>query len=899
MSFSPSAASHQRGVTPAPNSRRKSSRTSRILGDHRSESKKKGIESEETAPHLNPSTPETSYSIHSGKKDSSVSSESVFSKSSSIFNRRTGRKEKEYYDRIGTDISPQSETASISSSKNLDNKLSDILSTQSERVNSVLSRVKESKSNKLQSPVNQPHSKYPSGTDDSEFDDSEMRHQRVDNNKHFNDSNYRNRDALSIREEDLGAYRASEESNLSDIHMRPSSFFPFDDGAEVDWNYRSSRSSDASDAQARSNRSSNSASGTSRMEASVAKVLQRLADVDEVESQNNSSENSRSPLNKEKGNSSETTNQSTQMDGKNQCEDSYYNRIRASSVSAYNNNSESNDDDSSSGSEYQDQLGSIPEIFHANNSFLKSSRDDEEEACSNSDLSLSDDGKKNSDEEGNSPGAATGRAMRPTKKNRPVRKKPPPKPPVNPLACNSESSNSLSPTLGIANERPRSGGSVSGGLRRLDNGQNMSISGGLRRLDDNQHGNASSSRVSGGLRRLEGGNKDSSLSFIGRSMLKLKMLTGNNAASNASTSSLAGNTNVSPNNVPPPQNNSNHGGSRSNLFRPLTRKSTSQSLLSTDAGETVYSVNTLEMKNPRTFLNTTGISDRSLQEASTENAQKVESSTRAESPVKSIPEHDDNKKEKFQRMQQLKKQQSSVRSNLSRGDSLARSPRRTESMALLKKKANQLETGNPHSKSQWNEVTQSQHKKMGRKGSAMIMNMQGVGMNMTAISKNLGRTVSSKNSFTKSSAEKMAQYSKLPSGSHSRSFISQAEVINELEEGTDEGDEESKEVKLPKGDEKVMDDDEEFADDVLLELDCGPDINNPVLSYKQAQRVRAFHMPGLICIDTMTLIQHPLNSKFGWFEFPFRRIFAKDPPQSDMVIEKYGIGVILWFRFLV
>ena len=81
-------------------------------------------------------------------------------------------------------------------------------------------------------------------------------------------------------------------------------------------------------------------------------------------------------------------------------------------------------------------------------------------------------------------------------------------------------------------------------------------------------------------------------------------------------------------------------------------------------------------------------------------------------------------------------------------------------------------------------------------------------------------------------------------------------------------------------------------------LDCGPSLDQKILSYKHATHVAAFLHPGLVDEDGH-LSQHPLSSDFGWFEYPFKNFFRRQKSAEPNVLEKYGVGISLWFKFLV
>ena len=90
--------------------------------------------------------------------------------------------------------------------------------------------------------------------------------------------------------------------------------------------------------------------------------------------------------------------------------------------------------------------------------------------------------------------------------------------------------------------------------------------------------------------------------------------------------------------------------------------------------------------------------------------------------------------------------------------------------------------------------------------------------------------------------------------------------------------------------------DEEFGLD--FPPDCGPTLDDKILSYKYAMRVAAFNHAGTIDSDGITLKPHSFDSDFGWFQLPLSALFESDRPENN-VLEKYGIGITLWFKFLV
>lgn len=81
-------------------------------------------------------------------------------------------------------------------------------------------------------------------------------------------------------------------------------------------------------------------------------------------------------------------------------------------------------------------------------------------------------------------------------------------------------------------------------------------------------------------------------------------------------------------------------------------------------------------------------------------------------------------------------------------------------------------------------------------------------------------------------------------------------------------------------------------------LDCGPSLEQKILSHKHATHVASFLNPGMVDEDG-NLVQHPLNSDFGWFEYPFKNIFRRQKATESGVLERYGIGISIWFKFLV
>jgi hypothetical protein len=102
----------------------------------------------------------------------------------------------------------------------------------------------------------------------------------------------------------------------------------------------------------------------------------------------------------------------------------------------------------------------------------------------------------------------------------------------------------------------------------------------------------------------------------------------------------------------------------------------------------------------------------------------------------------------------------------------------------------------------------------------------------------------------------------------------------------------------------------EGGDEDEFPLDCGPSLEEPILSYKQAMRVAGFNHPCRIVEDEkegVIFIPHPLDSSFGWFDYPFSKIFnqnnqnnlqGESKSRESTVLESYGIGITLWFKFL-
>lgn len=96
----------------------------------------------------------------------------------------------------------------------------------------------------------------------------------------------------------------------------------------------------------------------------------------------------------------------------------------------------------------------------------------------------------------------------------------------------------------------------------------------------------------------------------------------------------------------------------------------------------------------------------------------------------------------------------------------------------------------------------------------------------------------------------------------------------------------------------IFDAEDDEDDATLYEVDCGHTLDNPILSHKHAMRVHAFNHAGVVNADGISLTPHPLNANFGWFDYPLRQCFSSEAPSSG-VLEKYGIGTMLWFKFLV
>lgn len=92
--------------------------------------------------------------------------------------------------------------------------------------------------------------------------------------------------------------------------------------------------------------------------------------------------------------------------------------------------------------------------------------------------------------------------------------------------------------------------------------------------------------------------------------------------------------------------------------------------------------------------------------------------------------------------------------------------------------------------------------------------------------------------------------------------------------------------------------DEEYGYGMEFPPDCGPTLDEKILSYQYAMRVAAFNHAGTIDSDGMKFVPHPLDSDFGWFALPLQSLFGSDKPDSNILV-KYGIGINLWFKFLV
>eukprot|EP01041_Mallomonas_annulata_P006254 gene6254-12660_t len=82
-----------------------------------------------------------------------------------------------------------------------------------------------------------------------------------------------------------------------------------------------------------------------------------------------------------------------------------------------------------------------------------------------------------------------------------------------------------------------------------------------------------------------------------------------------------------------------------------------------------------------------------------------------------------------------------------------------------------------------------------------------------------------------------------------------------------------------------------------FENDCGPFLSKPILSTRMAMANAAICHPGTINEDGISYTPHKITSPFGWHDFPFRQLFCSKSPGHG-IIDKYGMGVVLWFKLL-
>ena len=85
---------------------------------------------------------------------------------------------------------------------------------------------------------------------------------------------------------------------------------------------------------------------------------------------------------------------------------------------------------------------------------------------------------------------------------------------------------------------------------------------------------------------------------------------------------------------------------------------------------------------------------------------------------------------------------------------------------------------------------------------------------------------------------------------------------------------------------------------ISFNADCGPNLITPLLSIKLALANSAFSHPGVIESDYLSYKPHSLFSSFGWHDNPFQKMICKNSPGNG-ILDKYGIGIVLWFKLLV
>jgi hypothetical protein len=94
-----------------------------------------------------------------------------------------------------------------------------------------------------------------------------------------------------------------------------------------------------------------------------------------------------------------------------------------------------------------------------------------------------------------------------------------------------------------------------------------------------------------------------------------------------------------------------------------------------------------------------------------------------------------------------------------------------------------------------------------------------------------------------------------------------------------------------------------------FEKDCGPTLDNPILSYKHALFVKAYNHAGDISRNEdneLIYQEHSLLCDFGSYDDPITSLYDySDHPNSidslmdDSVLKAYGVGITLWFKLLV
>lgn len=82
-----------------------------------------------------------------------------------------------------------------------------------------------------------------------------------------------------------------------------------------------------------------------------------------------------------------------------------------------------------------------------------------------------------------------------------------------------------------------------------------------------------------------------------------------------------------------------------------------------------------------------------------------------------------------------------------------------------------------------------------------------------------------------------------------------------------------------------------------FEPDSGPSPDNLILSSKVSATTAAYHHPGKINDDDTTYTPHSVFSSFGKYADPCFSLFCART-SGNGILEKYGIGIITWFKLL-